>query len=90
EVMLPVKDVNGKESFDELFELFNDEEKLFELPFSELFKVLHDDFKLALFSNAGWKTRTISLSDEALFSINDYMILKDKTVELVKPFRIYY
>ncbi|MCT3944618.1 hypothetical protein HZQ28_07850 [Elizabethkingia anophelis] len=90
EVMLPVKDVKGKESFDELFELFNDEEKLFELPFSELFKVLHDDFKLALFSNAGWKTRTISLSDEDLFSINDYMILKGKTVELVKPFRIYY
>ncbi|WP_153398878.1 hypothetical protein [Chryseobacterium vaccae] len=90
EILEPTKDVYGQESFQEIMDLFKDEENLFDLPFLDLLKLLHDDLKLALFSNAGWKTRTISLSDESLYDVNDYLILENKTVKLVEPFKIYY
>lgn len=90
EVFSPVKDPNSQETLHELLGLFQDEENLLDLPFSELFKLLHDDFKLALFSNAGWKTRTISLSDENLYDVNNYETLRDTVLRLVEPFKIYF
>jgi len=90
EVFSPIKEPHGQETLNELLGLFQDEENLLDLPFLQLFKLLHDDFKLALFSNAGWKTRTISLSDENLYDVNNYEILQDKKLKLVNPFNIYF
>lgn len=89
EILSPVKDPYGQETLKEMRDLLIVDEDILNLPFNDVFKLLHDDYKLALFSNAGWKTRTTSLSDEKLYDINDYASLKDKLIKLTAPFKIY-
>jgi hypothetical protein len=89
EILSPVKDPYGQETLKEMKELLIVDENILDLSFNDIFKLLHDDYKLALFSNAGWKTRTTSLSDERLFDLNNYSFLKDKVIKVTHPFKIY-
>ncbi|MCX2430491.1 hypothetical protein [Pedobacter sp. GR22-10] len=89
DIMTPVKDPYGQETLDELRDLLVVDENILNLSFNDAFKVLHDDYKLALFSNSGWKTRTTSLSDEKLFDVDNYILLKDRIIKLTQPFKIY-
>jgi hypothetical protein len=89
DILSPVKDPYGQETLQEMKDLLVLDENIYDLPFNDVFKLLHDDYKLALFSNSGWKTRIIALSDENLFDLDNYLFLENKTVKLVDPFKIY-
>jgi hypothetical protein len=90
DILSPVKDPYGQETLKDMQDLLVMDEDFNNLLFKDVLKVLHDDYKLALFSNGGWKTRVISLSDENIFEVNNYSFLKDRVIKKVNPYTIYW
>jgi hypothetical protein len=89
-ILYPEKGLDSGHSFEALLSSFTIDEKLSKLPFKEFMKVIHDEFKMALFSNGGWASRPLALEDDINYKVDDYEFLEEKVIKCTYPYKMYY
>lgn len=62
-----------------------------ELSFKDLLKQTFSEFKLALFSNRGWRAIPMTMEEISSFKVDDhYNELNDKNIQVPFPYQLYY
>lgn len=86
----PEKDINNLQGFSEIEALFNFDEDVKNLTTEAFLQHTYKEYIRALFSNAGWRSRPLSLEQEINYDENDFEFLRDKTIQKITPFVLHH
>ncbi|THU40950.1 hypothetical protein FAM09_02205 [Niastella caeni] len=89
-VTVPEKTLNDLKGYADIDAVLKIDEHLSTKTFPEFLNVVYEEYMFSLFSNQGWSTLPLSLSEEHNFDENDYAFLADKEIRAVHPFKILY
>jgi hypothetical protein len=89
-VTVPEKDLENLHGYAEVATMFKIEPHLAAKTFPDFLKMVYEEYMLSLFSNQGWSSRPLSLSQESNYDENNYAYLADRSVKVTRPFRILY
>jgi len=86
----PEKDFDHLQGYKDIDAMLNIEPHLANKTFPAFLKIVYEEYMMSLFSNQGWSTRPLSLSEEANYDENDYGYLANAEVVIAHPFRLLY
>jgi len=87
-VLEPQHDLGSKENFNYVQEQIQLDESKYNLTFEELMKQLYREYKYAIMSNCGWENLPLTLQDLSGYNIDDFELLRGKTVITPAPFKL--
>lgn len=89
-VTIPEKQLDDLQGYTDVAAMFKIEPHLAGKTFPQFLKLVYEEYMFSLFSNQGWSSRPLSLTQENNYDENNYSWLAGKSVKLAYPFTIYY
>lgn len=89
-IIMPEKSMHELHGFQDISAVLKMDERLKQKTFPEFLKTVYEELMYSLFSNAGWSTCPLSLTQEFAYDEDNYENLDNKIVQLLHPFRILY
>jgi len=86
----PERNLAALQGFREIEALFKMDEHIASLHVGDFFKYNYQEYMRALFSNAGWRSRPLSLDQETGYDENAFEHLRGKWIQRVAPFILHY
>ena len=89
-ITVPEKDLENLNGYADVAAVLKIEPHLAGKTFPEFLKLVYEEYMFSLFSNQGWSSMPLSLTQESNYEENDYAYLADQSVRLTHPFKILY
>lgn len=86
----PERNLATLQGFAEIEALFKMDEHISSLPVGDFFKYNYQEYMRALFSNAGWRSRPLSLEQETGYDENDFEHLRKQWIQRIAPFTLHH
>ena len=89
-VTVPEQSLNDLKGYADIDAMLKIDPYLAKKTFPEFLNLVYDEYMFSLFSNQGWSTLPLSLSEEHNYDENEYAFLADKEIRTIHPFKILY
>lgn len=89
-ITFPEKQLDSLQGYADVKAMFKLEPHLTGKTFPEFLKMVYEEYMYSLFSNQGWSSRPLSLTQESNYNEDDYAWLADRLVKLTHPYKIFY
>ncbi|OQP63428.1 hypothetical protein A3860_24090 [Niastella vici] len=87
-VTVPEQSLNDLKGYADIDAVLKIDQHLAKKTFPEFLKLVYEEYMFSLFSNQGWSSLPLSLSEEINYDENDYEFLAEKEIRIAYPFKI--